>query len=323
MARERNEIAAPYAINAQGWNSGAGDYSETRKSGRMRIAIVGDSFVEALQVAHTRSVGEQLSQELANAASQTTEVFRFGISGAPLSQYLYMVEHTVVRYKPDWIVIVLVHNDFDESFRFVPGRYTSSFLKLRLDNGRVIDEIAPTPWRSNMVERLRRTAIARYFYYRWQVRPDTLRNAFFGTAHAEGLGRFAANIDATATSRLSTDIAAATDYLFVRLQTVARSIGAQLLFVMDGDRGAIYSDIPTSFPLTLNRMAGEIADRRHIPFVDLHPIFAADWMVNHSHFEFVNDFHWNERGHMLAARAISAAIRASHPLREVSGPRPR
>lgn len=67
--RERNEIAAPYAINAQGWNSGAGDYSETRKSGRMRIAIVGDSFVEALQVAHTRSVGEQLSQELANAAS--------------------------------------------------------------------------------------------------------------------------------------------------------------------------------------------------------------------------------------------------------------
>jgi len=31
--RVRNEIAAPYAINAQGWNSGAGDYVLERKPG--------------------------------------------------------------------------------------------------------------------------------------------------------------------------------------------------------------------------------------------------------------------------------------------------
>src|ERR671916_143617 len=47
--RVRNEIAAPYAINGQGWNSGSGDYDIPRREGVERIAIVGDSFVESLQ----------------------------------------------------------------------------------------------------------------------------------------------------------------------------------------------------------------------------------------------------------------------------------
>src|SRR5437588_434631 len=36
--RVRNEIAAPYAINAQGWNSGLGDYAMARKPGLARVA---------------------------------------------------------------------------------------------------------------------------------------------------------------------------------------------------------------------------------------------------------------------------------------------
>jgi hypothetical protein len=142
ITRLRNEIAAPYAINAQGWNTGAGDYTESRTPGFGRVAVVGDSYVEAFSVAYTNSIGERLAQELA-AAGRPAEVYRFDISGAPLSQYLYMIEREVVLYRPDWIVVVLVHNDFDESFRFVQGRYTSSFLKLHVENGRVIDEIAP------------------------------------------------------------------------------------------------------------------------------------------------------------------------------------
>src|SRR5215510_341642 len=57
--RVRNEIAAPYAINAQGWNSGAGDYRIARTPGVRRIAVIGDSYVEAMQVAHDRSLAER------------------------------------------------------------------------------------------------------------------------------------------------------------------------------------------------------------------------------------------------------------------------
>ena len=62
--RVRDEIAAPYRINVQGWNSGVGDYAVARRPGAARIAMVGDSFVEALQVPFDRSLGERLAAEL-------------------------------------------------------------------------------------------------------------------------------------------------------------------------------------------------------------------------------------------------------------------
>lgn len=43
--RIRDEIAARYQINQQGWNSGLGGYVPERRAGIMRIAVVGDSNV--------------------------------------------------------------------------------------------------------------------------------------------------------------------------------------------------------------------------------------------------------------------------------------
>ena len=144
--RVENEIAAPYAINAQGWNSGAGDYVVARTPGVGRVAVVGDSMVEAMQVPHDKSMSERLAEELSRDGKRS-EVYRFAVSGAPLSQYLYMIEREVLSYRPDWIVVVMTHNDFDEMFQFVQGRYTSSFLKLRVTDGKV-EEIPPVPWKA-------------------------------------------------------------------------------------------------------------------------------------------------------------------------------
>jgi hypothetical protein len=102
--RVRAEIAAPYAINAQGWNSGSGDL-------------------------------------VAGMRGHPAEAYRFAVARAPMSQYLHMIEREVEPYRPDWVIVLLVHNDFDESFRFTPGRYTSSFRKLRLVGGEVLGEV--------------------------------------------------------------------------------------------------------------------------------------------------------------------------------------
>src|SRR4051794_513484 len=48
--RVKDDVSAPYSINAQGWNSPLPDYTLEREAGVGRIAVVGDSFVEALQV---------------------------------------------------------------------------------------------------------------------------------------------------------------------------------------------------------------------------------------------------------------------------------
>jgi lysophospholipase L1-like esterase len=300
--RVRDEIAAPYRINAQGWNSGIGDYAIARRPGITRIAIVGDSYVEALQVAYDRSLGENLAADLADGGN-AAEVYRFGISGAPMSQYLQMIEHEAVRYRPDWVVVLIVHNDFDESYKFKAGRYTSSFLKLRVEAGKVVGEIPPLSWRPGSLEWLRRTATVRFFLYRWQVRPEMLVDLLLPRAEAAT----AANTDIDAVLADREDVAAVTDYLFGRIDAVVHRVGARLLLAMDGDRFAIYrnSDSPA---LALNRLAADAAARQHIPFVDLERVFLADWREEHRRFDFDADGHWNEHGHAVAAAAIAKAL---------------
>lgn len=305
--RVRDEIAAPYSINAQGWNSPESDYPIARKPGTGRIAFVGDSFVEALQVPVARSFAETAAAQL--QASGPVEVQRFGVAGAPLSQYLHMVEREVAPRRPDRIVVSLVHNDFDESFVFKPGRYTSSFLKLRIEDGKVAGEVPPQPWRAGWVEFLRQSATARFLLYRWQVRPQALLDAILGPARAAGEGGYAANIDVAGVMAREADIRVATDYLFGRLKARADAIGARLQLVMDGDRAAIYAGRGDSPALTLNRIAAETAARHGIAFLDLHPVFAAEWAKSGRRFEFQADAHWNEYGHAVAGAAIAAALR--------------
>jgi lysophospholipase L1-like esterase len=303
--RIRNDVAAPYAINAQGWNTGVGDYARERRPGIRRIAVVGDSMIEAMQVAHDRSMAERLAAETSRP-DNPVEVYRFAIAGAPATQYLHMIEREVLAYKPDLIVVLLIHNDFDEMFEFVQGRYTSSFLKLRMVDGRVEGEIPPTPWKPGVADWIRRSATARYLYYRWQVRPGALRDLLLGTARAEGR-RYEANIDADAVLSRSREIQAATEYVFGRLKAVTEHADVPLLIVMDGVRDAIYRDAPSDV-LALNRLAAGLAAENHIPFLDLHPVFKEDWAANRQRFDFAFDGHWNEHGHAVAARAVAASL---------------
>jgi GDSL-like Lipase/Acylhydrolase family len=303
--RVRNEIAAPYAINAQGWNSGLADYSIERKPGIGRVAVVGDSMVEAMHVPHDRSIAERLTTELSEDG-HAVETYRFAISGAPLSQYLHMVEREVVLYRPDWIVVVLLHNDFNESFESVQGRYTSSFLKLRISDGEAVEEVPSTPWKPGVADWLRRTAVARYMYYRWQVRAEAIRDLFLRPAQAM---RYEAYIDVDAVLAQMPRIEVATDHVFSRMAAVARDNGARLLLAMDAGRGAIYLD-GTSRALALNQLAADLARKHGLAFVDLDPVFRADWNVNRKPFEFASDGHWNEHGHATAARAVARAIKA-------------
>ena len=227
-----------------------------------------------------------------------------------LSQYLHILESEVVAYSPDEVVIILVHNDFDESFRFVAGRYTSSFMKLSLEGGRVTREIPPTPYAETWRDWLRQLATVRYLYYRKQVRFEALRSVILGEARAE-IARFDANIDlANVLSRLP-EVKTATDYIFGRLAALARERGFRLLLVMDANRAAIYSGTETraNGASTLNILAAEIAARHRISFLDLTQAFASDWQMRSERLEFQSDAHWNLRGHKIAANAIVRALR--------------
>ncbi|MEO0962971.1 MAG: SGNH/GDSL hydrolase family protein, partial [Pseudomonadota bacterium] len=332
--RVRNEIAAPYAINAQGWNSGLEAYVEARTPGVPRIAVVGDSYVEALQVPPDASMAERLSETLYVAADKPGEVYRFGMSGAPLSQYVHMARREVADYRPDWLVVLLIHNDFDESFRFQAGRYASSFLKFDVNNGQVAGEIPPKPLQPSSYGWFRNFATLRFLVYRWQVRPDVILANLFSSSPADAPAEppaepsdaatqpadvppaepatapeFAANVNLTDVLTVRSDVEAATSYGFEQLQRAADDMGANLLLVMDGDRRSLREGNKNGPALVLNEMAAREAEKLGIAFLDLQPVFSADWDTHQRRFEHDVDNHWNAYGHDVAAQAVADYIR--------------
>ncbi len=161
--RVGSDVAAPFRINEQGFNSGHARYEKARVAGRGRIAVIGDSYVAAFQVPPDRSLAEDLERLL---GPDRTEVYRFGVDGAPLSQYVWMLEHEVLSYRPDAVVIVLIHNDFLESFHRYGGRYARSFARVALEGGAVRGWAPPQRYDPTALDALRRLATVRFFLYR-------------------------------------------------------------------------------------------------------------------------------------------------------------
>ena len=76
------------------------------------LAVVGDSFIEAVVVPYAQT----LQGRLAAALQGELRVYSFGTAGAPLSQYLMLARHAVDEYGAQAVVISVVFNDFDESY---------------------------------------------------------------------------------------------------------------------------------------------------------------------------------------------------------------
>jgi len=305
--RLMDEIEAPFSINANGWNSRHKYYKKARRDGVRRIAIVGDSYVHAREVPFDQSFAEKIEDDL-NANGQATEIFRFGIKGAPLSQYLHMIRHEVLDYKPDIILVLLIHNDFDESFTKRTGRYTKSFLRLDVEEGIVRGEIPPVPYKPNIVDWLSQSATLGYLVHRQKV---NIGIGYIGQLLFGGRGTridFDANINISKTEDLMEDIAGAMDFVFSDFSDIAAENQIPIALVMDGHRNRIYEGRATepksTLILQLNSLAALTAARHGLPFLDLHPAFLADWRANGERFNFENDGHWNLYGHRLVAEEI-------------------
>lgn len=312
--RLADDYAQPFHINADGWNSGHADYQIEHKPGVERIAIIGDSYVEAFQVPYDQSMAERLETKL-KANGHDAEVYRFGISGAPLSQYLHMLEREVLAYKPDRVAVLLIHNDFDESFRFVSGRYTSSYRKLIIENGAVSGYVEPQSYEGTY-EPLIQSASYRYLRLRQGLSLGPLRQLLLGG----GVGQdFSANISISAVLAERPKIEIAVDHVMQRFAELSREHGFELVFMMDADRGSIYghsAEDRAGGVLALNEIARTNAERHGLQFIDLHPVFKQDYANNARQFEYKRDWHWNQHAHELAAKSLQKWV---SPVKKTAG----
>ena len=97
-------------INNAGWVS---DIDYVRDADTPLLAFVGDSFVQGDHLPWRDTCHGGLSIKL----DGQIRVYSFGHNVAPLSQYLAYAEHVRDTYRPAALVIPIIENDFDQSFR--------------------------------------------------------------------------------------------------------------------------------------------------------------------------------------------------------------
>lgn len=107
---------------AEGWNTKEGkayvrvspqglrdrEHPVAKPPGTWRIAVLGDSFTEALQVEAKDAWWAQLEQRLATCPSKPAarvEVMNFGVSGYGTAQAYRMLETRVLPFKPDLVIL--------------------------------------------------------------------------------------------------------------------------------------------------------------------------------------------------------------------------
>lgn len=106
------EYDAQVTFNSRGIR-GAESLGYAKPDGVYRVLLLGDSFVEAVQVNDGETLGEQVRMLLEEGLGQPVEVVNAGVSGFGTDQQLLWLREEGVKYAPDLVLLaVYPHNDF-------------------------------------------------------------------------------------------------------------------------------------------------------------------------------------------------------------------
>jgi len=286
-----------WRINNHGWNSPI-DYVFQKKPNTTRIAIIGDSYIEAFQVDINKSYPYVLMDKLGN----NYEVYSFGVSGSALSHYLHVARYVEEYYKPDLYIINLVHNDFDESIhgvRFSPQKCI--LMTLKILEGYKIEEISPTPPKERAYKKmplsfvLKKSSLIRYLYGNLKIN-ELFRNKY-------KVKNLEMNIDTSIIRNQKKDIEIVTKYILERFSDEFDE--KRVIFIQDGPRQMIYENkIENSLAVELNTLVSRICNELNMEYIDLTPMMLSDYCKNGIRYETDYDGHWNVYGHAFIADVL-------------------
>ena len=224
-------------------------------------------------------------------------------------------------FKPDLVVVQLIHNDFDESYRFLKTRYASAFLKIGVDEEGRPREIAPVDFAAGRADTLRELNTFRYLYYKTgaYLRLKSLVSRLWWGGDEDFAPEFVSS---------GVDIRRIADhaknrffarYVLSEMKTLSRQDGFKLAFAMDGVREAIYAGRSAdSYEVhKLNGIAGDLTTRARpaLPRPAGH-LRRPTMRAKGRRFEFAFDWHWNALGNGWPARRSPASC---SPIRRLLG----
>jgi hypothetical protein len=148
--------------------SGAGlrdvEHQPAKPPGRLRIAVLGDSCAEALQVPIEQTFWKLLERQLASCAAadgRTVEALDFGVAGYGTAQELLTLRRDVWRYQPDVVLLAFYPgNDVRNNVRALEQDPLRPYFTLDAGGRLLLDD----SFRQSAGYRFRRSPAGRLVY---------------------------------------------------------------------------------------------------------------------------------------------------------------
>jgi hypothetical protein len=136
--RKENDHAITGRINSAGWRDR--ERALRKPAGEYRVAVVGDSYVEAFQVELDSTFVAIAERSLARRLDRPVEVMNFGRAGMTQSEELLVLERDVFRWDPDVVVLVFVpQNDIADVDRATTDNPLRPFFHIGPGDSLVLD----------------------------------------------------------------------------------------------------------------------------------------------------------------------------------------
>lgn len=288
--------------------------------GTLRIALVGDSYVEARQIALESTLGVRLEDEVGDCLpGQPVEVLAFGVTGYGTAQEYLLYRERIRAYHPDVLLLAfLTGNDVGDNRADVRmDDDPSPYFSLAADGSLVLDD----SFRSSAQYRSR-SADAGWLWFR---RHSQLVRALYAMrGHGNGAARgelgLADEVYAPPTSEAWTDAWARTEALLARYAHDTREDGTRFEVVtlsnaiqVDPDaavRERYRESVGSSDLFYPDHRIADAGARDGYPVLTLAPLLLAyaeahDVQLHGFPNTTMGTGHWNEEGHRVAASEIA------------------
>ncbi|MBD80608.1 MAG: hypothetical protein CL840_16960 [Crocinitomicaceae bacterium] len=285
-------IRTQWNINAQGWNNSY-DYI---RSDKPLVAVIGDSYVEGFQV----DVNQRFSELLQQSLSGRFDVFSFGRSGSPLSQYLHMARHVQQDYQPKVMVFTIISNDFLESVSAHNNRQPY-YLRFNVEGENVTDDNIQPYTISGTNSIWKKSALVRYVFYNLK-----LGRIIRSYKHENRKPKTITGIEDF--EKVKPEIQLAIEYFLERVTTEFKN--TRILFLLDGPRDCMYSNnLDNCTERKLFNLFKTTCKAYNVEIIDLEPPMRSGFGTDGTKYEFKIDHHWNVEGHKLAAKELEKLLK--------------
>lgn len=304
-------------VQTNSWGFRDRERTLAKPAGTYRIALIGDSVVEAVHVQPNEVMNIQMEQMLRDRGYSNVEVLAFGIGGIGTTQELLLYENKIRQFHPDVVVLTFSDNDvMNNSSTLQPESYGIHTWYAPYYNLGPNGELVFQPVESRTFNGLQMWVErhSRLFYYldriwfKFDYAPHTWRGApiYFGTYSSDPDPEWqkAWTVTTKVLARLGQEVTADGSKFQLLLWPDFADIDPGWRDRLQKQIGHVPDQlVPSKFPEHVR----EAADKAGVPFDTLAPYFQTNRDANHlqwPYFSLTCDPHFSPMGHKVAASAI-------------------